>query len=243
MSEIQLLKSNTINHLFNSVPENLDLYRSGSFEHLLEDSSLFIKSSFQLGEERSRDVKCTSSDFNEVGCCLAIFDSLVGVTPYLARDERLWTRLSHFEFLEYARTRWKIPPDDNKAIKHIQTHFFARGARGIERDNAISSLWWMVSVCSKVTTLSLESSLKAFLHQSDVRANIIERPSTAQNPNVLSEIINKLHQSYMGDKSLFEREKFRELMKKINIEGGTRLLEVVDNSVISNLIDDPNDKS
>jgi hypothetical protein len=243
MSEIQLLKSNTINHLFNSVPENLDRYRSGSFGDLLHDSSLFIKSSFQLAEEKSMDVKCTESDFNEVGCCLALADSLVGVTPYLARDERLWTRLCHFEFLEYARARWKIPQDDHKAIKHIRTHFFARGARGIERDNAISRLWWMVAVCSKVRTLSLESSLKSFLYQSDVRANIIERPSTAQNPNILSEIISKLHQSYMDDKSLFEREKFRKLMKKINIEGGTRLLEVVDNSDISILIDNSIEKS
>ena len=39
----------------------------------------------------------------------------------------------------------------------------------------------MATICSKVNGLPLEQSLTAFLHQSDVRANIVERPTTSQN--------------------------------------------------------------
>ena len=156
----------------------------------------------------------------------------------MARDERLWVRITHIEFLEYSRTRWPIPVDNEKAVIHIKKHFFAKGARGLERDNAISRLWWMAEICRKVEGLSLKEALTAFLYQSDVRANIVERPTTSQNPALLSAVINKLHHSYLTkEKSLYERKKFRSVMKKLNIEGGTKLLEVLDLDSLGIIID------
>ncbi|MDO9151888.1 MAG: DUF6339 family protein, partial [Methylotenera sp.] len=90
----------------------------------------------------------------------------------MARDERVWVRLTHIELLHYSRTRWPIPNKDEAAIAHIQKHFFARSARGIERDNAVSRLWWMATVASKVEGLKAAEALEALLFQSDVRANI-----------------------------------------------------------------------
>jgi Family of unknown function (DUF6339) len=228
MLEVPLFKEATVKNLFEKIAENLDTYRVGSFDALSSDTSLFLVSACQLDEEKALQVTCTDDDENEVACCLAISGGLKGVTAYLARDERLWTRLTHIEFLEYSRTRWPIPQDDERAISHIRKHFFSRGARGLERDNAISRLWWMTAICSRVEGLPLEGALEAFLHQSDVRANIIERPTTSQNPTVLSAVVNKLHESYHGDRGLYERSKFREVMKRLNIEGGVRLLETLD---------------
>jgi len=237
MQKISLFKENAVNELFEKVSENLESYRSGGFDHL-KDANFFLDYSIDFDEEIAKSLSCSDDDHNEVCCCMALHSSLGGVTPYLARDERLWARLSHIEFLNYARSRWPIPADDGKAIDHIKTHFFARGSRGIERDNAISRLWWMAQICSKVKNLTLEQSLTAFLHQSDVRANIIERPSTSQNPTVISAVVNKLHQSYNGDKRLHERETFRQLMKKMNLEGGMRLIEVLDEDTIISFVDE-----
>lgn len=237
MVEIKLIKESVVRDLFNSVPEKLNIYREGSFDSLLTDTSLFIASTCVLDEQLASEITCSENDDNEVGACLAIAKGLCGMSPYLARDERLWTRLTHVEFLDYSRTRWPIPDDDEKAVLHIRKHFFARGSRGIERDNAISRLWWMSTICARVQNLSLQQALEAFLYQSDVRANIIERPTTSQNPNVLSAVINKLHESYVGDKALFDRDKFRGLMKSLNIEGGVRLLEALDAEEIEAVIE------
>lgn len=237
MLDISLFKESSVKTLFDSVEHNLDLYRSGSFEHLLDDTSLFLASSCKMDEEEALLVDCTADDHNEVNCCLSIVKCLNSVSSYLARDERLWTRLAHIEFLNYSRTRWEIPSDNAKAVDHIKKHFFAKGVRGIERDNAISRLWWMATICSKVNGLPLEKALEAFLHQSDVRANIIERPSTSQNPTVLSAVVNKLSSSLVGNQALYEREKFREVMKRLNLEGGTRLLEALDSEEIQLVVD------
>ena len=37
---------------------------------------------------------------------LILYRALNGMTPALARDERIWVRLSHIECLDYARARW-----------------------------------------------------------------------------------------------------------------------------------------
>ena len=238
MIEIKLFKVSTVSHLFDSIEANLEVYRSGSFETMLQDSSLVLGSSCTLDPSIIPSVTCTKGDDNEVECCLNVHAGLKGISAYLARDERLWVRITHIEFLEYSRTRWPIPVDNEKAVIHIKKHFFAKGARGLERDNAISRLWWMAEICRKVEGLSLKEALTAFLYQSDVRANIVERPTTSQNPALLSAVINKLHHSYLTkEKSLYERKKFRSVMKKLNIEGGTKLLEVLDLDSLGIIID------
>jgi hypothetical protein len=57
--------------------------------------------------------------------CQACYAGMPGLTPYEARDERLWVYLTHTLHLNYVRARWPIPADDMLAISHIRTHFFA----------------------------------------------------------------------------------------------------------------------
>jgi len=227
MSEVKLFKSSTVRSLFDSVEVNLEKYRNGDFSDLLHDSNLFLSATCKFVAESGAGLACTASDDNEVACCLAVFNALPTISTSLARDERLWVRLSHIEFCNYTRTRWKIPSDDTTAVAHIRRHFFAVGARGVERDNAISRLWWMTEICKRVDGLSLEEALKAFLFQSDVRASIVERPTTSQNSTVLSAVVNELHKSLLNDKTLYKRDRFRDVMKRLNVEGGTRLLEAL----------------
>ena len=97
-------------------------------------------------------------------------------------------------------------------------------------------LRWMSSICSKVEGMSLERSLTAFLFQSDVRANIVERPTTSQNVSLLSAVVQKLDESFRGDKELYNRERFRAVMKDLNLQGGTKLLEVLDDAEIKRIV-------
>jgi hypothetical protein len=236
MTKLGLFRTQTVHQLYKDVEKNLAVYRGGDFNSLLVDSSLFLESECELDDAEIKKISCTKENDNEVQSCLGILQGLKGVTAYLARDERLWARLCHIELLEYARERWPIPVDDVKAAAHIRTHFFAKGARGIERDNAASRLWWMATICSKVQGVSLEEALTAFLYQSDVRASIVERPTTSQNPGLLSAVVNKLHTSYQGDRSFYKRETFRAAMKKLNLEGGVRLLEVLDEEELNKVV-------
>lgn len=74
--------------------------------------------------------------------------------------------------------------------------------------------------------------------QTDVRANIVERPTTSQNLNIFSVILKKLNESYKTDKKLFERDRFRSFMKWLNLVGGVKLLAALPESKIVSIIDD-----
>lgn len=232
-----LFRERTVRHLRETILENIEKYRSGDFKFLMSDTTNFFEVPHKIDLAAAERITCTPVDQNEVACTLSAFNAFPTLTPYLARDERLWVYLTHIIFLDYSRARWPIPDEDNRAVAHIKKHFFATGARGIERDNAISRLWWMALICSRVRTMPLERALKVFLHQTDVRANIVERPTTAQNINVLSSVLQKLGDSYEGDKGLYERERFRGMMKELNLKGGTKLLEVLDTHEVIKIVD------
>ena len=236
MSKILLMREALVYDLIREIEQNLEKYRAGDFQYLMSDSSNFIETDYEANDEELSKIKVIDKDFNEVQCCLGTFNGLPNISAYLARDQRLWVYLTHIVLLDYTRQRWPIPQDKEKAIAHIKKHFFASGARGIERDNAISRLWWMASICSKVEGLSLEKSLTAFLYQSDVRANIVERPTTSQNVVLLSAVIKKLDHSFNGDKELYGREKFRTVMKELNLQGGIKLLEVLEPKEVERIV-------
>jgi len=236
MPKISLFREALVHDLTRSIEQNLEKYRTGDFQYLLSDSTNLIETEFEYNQAEIDKIQCMPGDHQEVQCCLGIFNGLPRISAYLARDQRLWVFLTHAILLQYTRLRWPIPQDKEKAIAHIKKHFFASGARGIERDNAASRLWWMASICSKVEGMSLERSLTAFLFQSDVRANIVERPTTSQNVSLLSAVVQKLDESFRGDKELYNRERFRAVMKDLNLQGGTKLLEVLDDAEIKKIV-------
>ena len=220
----RFLKAVKVKELLSSVDENLESYRSGNFDCLANDSVNFFETELEINEEKISQISCDRDNHKEIESCMLIYEAMGTVSHYLARDDRLWIYLTHTLMLSYVRNRWPIPDDNEQAIKHIKSHFFCIGARGIERDNAASRLWWMASLCDRTDGLPLDVALTCLLYQYDVRANIIERPTTSQNVRIFSAILKKLYESYKSDKKLFERERFRAVMKWLNLAGGVRLL-------------------
>jgi len=49
-------------------------------------------------------------------------------------------------------------------------------------------------------------------------------------------VIRKLDQSYHGDKELYGREKFRTVMKELNLQGGIKLLEVLEPKEVEKIV-------
>ena len=235
---LRFVKSDTVARLWDEVPENLECYRIGAFNWISTDITSYFETDIEYCNNLNQLVQMPNGNgFSEAENCQIVYECLKRLTPYHARDERLWVYLCHTELLEYARKRWPIPMDDDKAIKHIRTHFFGRDLRQIERDNAVSRLWWMANLCNRVQGLELKQSLEVFLYRSDVRANIVERPTTSQSEALFGGIIKKLHASFTGDRTLFERETFRKYMKKINSLGGYILLDVLSEDHVLQLLD------
>ncbi len=233
------LRRATLEELREAVPDNLELYRAGSFPPLLVDYSKFFEIGFEIHDTKLAELRPPDGgdQLFEEHNCIVCYAALPDLSPYEARDERFWAYLTHTLMLNYARQRWPIPADDTVAVDHIRAHFFAKEKRQVERDNAASRLWWMAYLCQRVTHLSLQEALEVLLHRSDVRANIIERPTASQSTVVFSSILRKLHSSYQGERKLFERSIFRRLMIGINSIGGVKLLDCLTEPQMLELID------
>ncbi|UYN99126.1 MAG: hypothetical protein KIT02_14520 [Devosia sp.] len=239
----RFLRSAALEDLRAQVSINLPLYRTGAFDALSLDASLWFEHTTEVDEQRLQEIRLPNGpDMYETDNCLVIYDAFAKLSPYEARDERLWTYYSHTHLLEYARMRWPLPADDAVAVGHVLRHFFARDKRQLERDNAISRLWWMAHLCVRVPELSREEALAAFLFKTDVRANLIERPTTSQSTELFGAVLRKLISSYQGEKRLFERRTFRRLMSEINSVGGFKLIDCMDadqsDALVSELVRD-----
>lgn len=234
----RLLKGATVEELRHSVPTNLAYYRTGDFSHLAVDDALWFELGLEVDETRLNELKFSKGpDHYEVENCIILFDAFKDLTPYEARDERLWAYIVHTNLLEYSRKRWPIPSDNKAAAAHIRRHFFARDKRQTERDNAASRLWWMAHLCARISSVQKNTALEAFLYKSDVRANLIERPTTSQSSELFGAILGKLIASYNGKRNLFERAAFRKLMAELNSIGGYKLIDCFDQTQATEVVD------
>jgi hypothetical protein len=225
MTNLSYLKQDTVSSLRDSIKNNLELYRHGNFEALISNNISTLNGNVLIDDFLLKDLHCNNGD-RDIENCLLISQGIVGLTPYLARDERIWAYLTHTILLDYTRERWSIPEDDDDAIKFISAHFFSKGNRDTMRSNAVSRLWWAAHLSSKVKDLSLEDALNILLYTQDIRGAIIERPTVSINSAIFSSVIKVMNDSYnTKEKKFLNREVNRNSMKDLNFIAGAKLLQ------------------
>ena len=234
----RFFKEKYLKELELSVAENLELYRNGNFDSVANNTDNYFEVAFEVDEAKLKSLLPSNKNEAEVQNCMLIYEAMHNLTHFHARDARLWVYLTHTVLLQYTRARWVIPADNLAAIKFIKDHFFCIANRGVERNNAASRLWWMAALCKRVNELDFEMALTIFLHKSDVRASILERPTTSQCLSIFSAILRKLHDSYHADEKLFERNLVREAMKKLNLAGGVKLLGILPEQQVNALVEE-----
>ena len=123
--------------------------------------------------------------------------------------------------------------DQKDAVSLIQSHYHLdNSVRQMVRDNAISRLWWMAHICSRVESRPLEDVLRALLFKEDVRKEIIERGTFPRSRPVFRALMKFVLLSFEGNQELHQRGKFRELCKELNRIGGVCVLDSLSESDI-----------
>ena len=239
---VSYIRESQLRQLKNAVADNLGVYLSGNpdWPAFFEGESFLRRSSIPMGEDLAARVRMPR-DGNTMDAenCAVVYESLKGLTLQQAADERVWAHLAHFGLWEYVRRRW--PLDENKpeaAVRAVRNHYFVSGVRGLFRDNGVSRLWWMGWIASRCPHFSMEKTLEILLHQSDVRANLLERSSFGMSAEIFSAVMKRLGESYEGDRSLFERSTFREFMKRLNRTGGKVALNALEPERLDGLVSD-----
>ena len=203
---LQFLRKRAVQHLLDGAFAEPERYLNETTPDWMDDPEFDELTNWYIGrfdpdlpsrdelKQTLVDSECnTKSDASD---SLAVYAMLNHLTPQQASDERLWVGLTHFDMYEYVRKRWRSAfregtPKDAMA-RYVRDHWFVAGARGFYRDNGVSRLWWMGKILTNIareTDLAPSTVGQLLLRRADVRANLIERSSTASNIPVASEIV------------------------------------------------------
>ena len=211
--------------------------RNDSFDDVIGNSDFNSTESFMIDESLFASLKVSDDKneryLNDARNADKLYRS-IKVSPTFATNHYFWSYLCHTFGKEYITKRWS--PDNKwdistkkaskKTISHIYTHFFVRGGekRGLIR-NGLSRLWWdghLANILDMDDINSIEI-LKVINYRADIRASMLERPTSIINIELLKALVIVLKEYIDGD-NCPERNVFRDMMKEINLIGGNELL-------------------
>jgi hypothetical protein len=218
-----------------NVAKNLERYLSGGFNDLAGSEGWAIPLSINYDSAPLRELKAADGPEAEVFNSLLVWKALSNLTPSLANERRIWTRLTHVDCLEYSRSRWIRKSQGTAAESLISDHFFGESRTRARDDNAIGRLWWNAYIAKQFMPDDHLLALKALLRTADIRSNIVERPWISTRIPVASGIVRAMSRR----QSVVASEKnFREFMKAINRRGGGILFERMTSSEVDRFMDE-----
>lgn len=165
-----------------------------------------------------------------------ILSLLPGLSRANATDERFWVTLAFREALEYSVLRWGGIKCDNKLILN---HWFAPSSRAKWRDHSVARLWYVSSFASSLDGIAHDDALEVLYSNSELLNSFLGRPRTTSSNRVASKLIRLLHESKDDSGNLkFDRNRFRILMKEIDLRSGMVLANALEDSDFDEFFDE-----
>ncbi|MGN6153884.1 MAG: DUF6339 family protein [Lysobacteraceae bacterium] len=229
MSKLLYVGQQVADELKNNIRANLDRYRSGDFIDMESTGNWRISLSFDADLDELMALSPDGSPESEIKNSIVVGHALRQLTPTLARENRIWIRLSHVECLEYSRRRWlQKGKDEEKTLEDISKHFFAPTLTRCRDDHAVSRLWWNHHIAKQIMPENPARALKKILALADIRQGLVERPGIGARPVLGRGIIRILER----ETRLVEGKLFGRFMKKVNLMGAGIAFEVWNESRI-----------
>ena len=241
--EIPILPNSKVQSLFMDIEKNKDFYLNGANQIEFDNVLKYVKNTSvpeNLSSRMIMDNDISEGNLDAQNSSI-VFRALQNLTPYQARDERIWCALSHIFFKNYTLFRHKIKEANFK--DQVKIRFFARGGqRSIERGNSISRLWWNGNVIENCREDNdFDELLFALCSNTDLRSQIIERPEISKIPQVvLAVLLCKIRMDNEEPNNDFFSRKlssapYLKLLIRISLEGGRTLLAAMSSEKLVSL--------
>ena len=179
-----------------------------------------------------------AGDRNRADCqALSFHAALDEITPARATDPLMWSWVTHFKLHSYTIERWRRT-NTTKLPDYIKAHWFAENqSSAIWNSNTAGRTWWIAHTAIKAS----EASAGAFTAQEAldhfanfaVHYHILIRSAVMRSPVLLAEFVRALLNEGIGMKA---ESGARELFQRVNLEAGTRMLDLLPREEIRTII-------
>jgi len=225
MSTLHYVSSHVEEQLKESVEQNIARYVRDGFSDLATLEGWAVPLSVPSDLAVLRDLRPGEGADVEIFNSLVVWKALSKLTPALANEGRLWTRLAHVDCFEFSRDRWMKKLKGPAATKSARAHFFGDTRTRRRDDNAIGRLWWNAFIAKQAMPGNHHDGLKALLRSADIRSNIVERARTARMPRLAGGLLRVVLQRPSVAPN---EEGFRAFMKNVNRLGGGVMFELME---------------
>lgn len=217
MNRLLYVGQQVADELADGIADNLERYRDGDFSEMESGGDWRIPLSIHADLDRLSELVPDNSPDDEIRNSIVVGHALRGLTPTLARENRIWIRLSHVECLEYSRQRWlSVGGPDEELERDIRKHFFAPTLTHCRDDHAIARLWWNHHIAAQAMPENPARALKMVLARADIRLSLVERSGIGARPMLGRAIVRALE---TNDDLRKTQGLFREFMKNLNLLG------------------------
>ncbi|NVD29123.1 hypothetical protein HUO14_14585 [Parasphingorhabdus flavimaris] len=230
MLPLKYVSDKVVERLFDGVPENLELYISGNFEKKAAEQGWGLElKQVTYDPEFPSKLDPNNSPETEIGNSLLVHSAIKGMTPAVARQERVWVRLCHLDCLEYSRKRWiRSNPD-----KDVANHFFAKTLDQCRDDNAIARLWWNGHIASRIDPSNPERVLKQVLARANIRLQFLDRSNASFRLPIAKGVVRLLEK----EQWLHEHDRaFEVFMLVMDKHAGGLLFETLSEAEIDDML-------
>ncbi len=222
MTPLMYLTYGAITSLHEDLERNLARYRGGDFKEFASSGEWTCVTKVSVDDGKLAQLGSLADSSQDAEAAIAVWHALPGMTPSLAREGRVWTRLCHVECLEYSRARW-IKPDSD--ADPIAAHLFSRTWTTIRDDNAIGRLWWGAHLAREAMPERFENAVKAMFQKQDIRSNLMERSWMSSQRVLRRAVLKAIIEEPMATAT---ETNFRQFMLSLNVRGGGVLFDLLD---------------
>lgn len=233
MSKLLYVGQQTADFLADNVEEHIDRYMETGFEDLEASGDWRIPLSVSADVTLLDELIPENGHKAEVHNSMLVGRVLASLTPALARENRVWIRLSHIEGFHYSRRRWLRNLSEDKVVKAVRTHFFASTWTECRDDHALARLWWNYRIASLLFPENPHRALELILSRADIRASLIQRSRIGTRLPLAKGILRLLDKNDQLQKS---EPAFRSFMKNLNFRAAGHHVEVMDEDQVDRLL-------
>lgn len=242
--QIKILKDAAISILKKDIKNNMIRYASNEewIDNYFKEKNMenyYINSNI-IVEDFELELGDQSKDSTNA---VILHKALKNLLPIHARDEKMWTYLTHTIGYKYMKSRWKVD-SNNEKVSRIESRYFFQGKSDNKIKsstvpyvrNGLSRLWWAGYIVYDGTLDNPYEYIDELFISQDMFVGLCER-DIAKNKKLVLTIL-KMMREYEIKNISNNTELVRNILKEINFSAGLVMYDSMNEKELETKIDE-----